>query len=109
MVESPDVKFRAAFMIALIGGGCAPVSRDSQSASRDTQGRITEATYRSAARHCHSKQVIRMRPGIRNVFSVGGLVDSKTGKPSGADDAVRIECVRQYLDIPQKDVWVVFS
>jgi hypothetical protein len=49
-----------------------------------------------------------MRPGVRTVFSVGGIVDYRTGKPSGTNDAERIECVRQYLGIPEKDVVIVF-
>jgi len=69
---------------------------------------MTEKMYREAARHCHSKEVIRMRPGVSNVFYVGGLTDSR-GRPSGEDDAKRIECVRQYLGVPSKDVRIVFS
>lgn len=97
-MDSPDMRWVIA--IALFGAGCAPVTVNAP---------ITEEVFRAAARHCHSKDVIRMHPGQRNVFSVGGLVDSRTGKPSGAVDAERIECVRQYLGIPRKDVWIVFS
>jgi len=69
---------------------------------------IPEKTYRAAARQCHARRVIRMRPGVKNVFSVGGLTD-RTGRPSGEGDAQRIECVRRYLGIPSKDVVIVYS
>jgi len=95
-------------VIALVSGSCAPVPR-ALSTSGGTPRRIADVDYRSAASHCHSEQVIRMRPSVRNVFYVGGLVDPRTGKPSGADDAARIECVRKYLGLPQEDVIIVFS
>src|SRR5437762_10927854 len=108
MIDSPNVKYSAAILIALIGGSCTPVSRAHPSASRDTNAPITEGMYREAARHCHSKTVVRMRRGVLNTFNVGGLMDSR-GRASGDGDAKRIECVRQYLGIPDKDVIVVFS
>jgi hypothetical protein len=69
---------------------------------------ITEDIYRSASRHCHSKTVIRMRPGVSNVFYVSGLADAH-GKPAGEAEAKRIECVRVLLSIPRKDVWIIYS
>jgi hypothetical protein len=68
-----------------------------------------EETYRAAARHCGSDHVIRMRRGVRNIFSVGGLVDPMTGQPSGAGEAARIDCVREFLKIRPEDVVVVYS
>jgi hypothetical protein len=70
---------------------------------------ISEETYRSAARHCHSKQVIRMRPGVQNVFDLNGLVDPRTGEAVGEADWKRIECVRKYLGIPREDVQGIFT
>jgi hypothetical protein len=50
-----------------------------------------------------------MRAGSKNVFYVGGIVDSRTGKPSGDADIARIECVRAFLGIPHEDVLIVYS
>ena len=69
---------------------------------------IAEETYGAAARHCRSTKVIRMRPGVPNVFNVSGLVD-RLGAAAGEAEAKRIECVRQYLGIPSKDVMIVYS
>ena len=64
---------------------------------------ISEQTFREAARHCHSKEIIRMQPGALNTFYVGGLV------PIDPRKAARIECVRRYLGVPEKDGIVLLS
>jgi hypothetical protein len=96
------VRFGIAVLIALLGAGCARVRP-----TADVP--IAEATYQQAARHCHAKQVIRIRRGIRNVFGVSGLEDPRTGKPSGETEVEQIECVRQYLGIPRADVLIVYN
>lgn len=101
------MKYSLAAAIALLGTGCA-YAPPHPSSSQAANPPLTEETYRAAARHCHSSEVIRMRPGVPNVFYVGGLVDQR-GRASGEGDAKRIECVRQYLGIPSKDVQIVYS
>ena len=64
---------------------------------------MTEQTYRQAANYCHSKEVIRMRPGVPNTFYLGGLA------PADPRKAAHIECVRRYLGIPKKDVIILLS
>src|SRR6185369_16417112 len=103
MIDPPKVRFSAAIVLAFLSASCASVPR-----SQVPNTPLTEQEYRAAARHCHSKHVIRMRLGERNVFYVGGLSD-RNGRPSGEGDAKRIECVRQYLRIPSNDVLIVYS
>ena len=103
MIDLPNVRSSVAIVIAFLSASCASVPR-----SQVANTPITEEAFRAAARHCHSKHVIRMWLGEQNVFYVGGLSD-RNGRPSGEGDAKRIECVRQYLGIPSKDVLIVYS
>ena len=102
MAISPNTTFGLGVAIAVTLASCV-------SAPRSSSAPITEETYRLAARHCHSKEVIRMRPGERNVFDVNGLVDYRTGEAVGEADVRRIHCVRRYLGIPKEDVMIVMS
>jgi hypothetical protein len=73
----------------------------------EDKGTISEKTYRDAARHCHSKDVIRMKRGRLNVMVVPGIAspDPRITPPS-VEAERRIECVRRYLGIPEKDVLI---
>lgn len=98
-------------VIGFLLSGCSAEflqSQRAESVQRSTNARLTEKMYADAARHCHSKTVIRMKRGIMNTFYVGGLSDAR-GKVSGEKEAKRIECVRQYLGVPRENVIVVFS
>ena len=67
---------------------------------------LTEKTYLAAARHCHSKEVIRMGRGVLNAFWVNGLTppDARNEEPP---EVRKIECVRRYLRVPSKDLMIV--
>jgi HSP90 family molecular chaperone len=83
MSDSDIVKFGVGILSALVVAGCVPLPTN----ATENAHASAEETFREAARHCHSKQVFRMRAGMQNVFYVGGLVDARTGKRSGADEA----------------------
>jgi len=103
MIDSANVRSGIAVGLALLGAGCASVPNP-----RLANTPITEETYRAAARHCHSTEVIRIRPGGQNVFYVSGI-HNQTGRLAGGRDIKRIRCVQQYLGIPSEDVTIVYS